>query len=77
MESMGFETVIRCLEAGSPFGAVALMSWLLLNIIEKRDRALRDLYQNVVEMSQRQSEAICKMEAALVSLRDTLRDVLR
>ena len=77
MDAISFETVLRFLEAGGPFGLVLAMSWLLMNTIEKKDQAMRDLYQRVLELSEKQYLATLKMEAALLSLRDTLRDILR
>ena len=77
MEPGGLETIIRLLEAGGPFGLVAAMSWFLWAMVEKKDKAMRELYQHVLEMSEKQRDAMVKMESALTSLRDTLRDVLR
>ena len=77
METSAIQTIIRLLEAGSPLGVAVGMSWFLWALVEKKDKAMRELYQHVLELSEKQREAMVKMEAALTSLRDTLRDVLR
>ena len=75
MEPNGIQTIIRLLEAGGPLGVALGMSWFLWTMIEKKDRAMRELYQRVMELSEKQHIAMIQMETALTSLRDTLRDV--
>ena len=77
MEPSGIETIIRLLEAGGPLGVAVGMSWFLWAMVEKKDKAMRELYQHVLELSEKQHAAMVNMEVALTSLRDTLRDFLR
>lgn len=63
------------LQATGPYGLVAVLGWAFWRINEKKDAALRDLYEQVAEMSRAQTEAVTKVTAALVALKDAIEDL--
>lgn len=63
------------LEAGGPFAAVAILGWAFWKVNERKDAALRELYEKVAEISRAQTEAIIKVEAALVALRSAIEEM--
>ncbi|WP_230469913.1 hypothetical protein [Lujinxingia vulgaris] len=42
---------------------------------QQKDAALRELYERVAEMGKAQTEAIVKVEAALVALKDAIEEM--
>jgi hypothetical protein len=63
------------LQASGPYGLVCGLGWAFWRINEKKDVALRELCDKVAEMSRAQTEAVTKVEAALVALKDALKDL--
>ena len=59
MEPNSIQTIIRLLEAGGPLGVAVGMSWFLWTMIEKKDRAMRELYMHVLDLSEKQHAAYC------------------
>jgi hypothetical protein len=51
---------------------VASGGWALWRITEKKDAALRELSDEVAEMSRAQTEAMTNVEAALAALEDAV-----
>ena len=58
--------------ASGPFGIVGILSYALWKINEKKDAALREIYERVAEMSATQTKAIVRMESALVKLKESI-----
>ncbi len=68
-------TIATWLEATGPYGLVAAMGWAFWRMNERKDSAIRDLYEQVAELSRVQTAAITKMEAALVALKEAIVDL--
>jgi outer membrane protein TolC len=64
--------VASWLQATGPYGLVVVLGWAIWKINEKKDAALRELYEEVTKLSRTQIEAIAKVEAALLALRDAI-----
>ncbi len=60
------------LEATGPYGLVAVLGWAFWRMNERKDLAIRELYEQVAELSRVQTTAITKMEAALVALKEAI-----
>jgi len=63
------------LAASGPYGIVAILLVALWKVHERKDEALRELYERVAEMSAAQTAAFVKVEAALVALRDVIEEL--
>lgn len=63
------------LAATGPYGLVAVLGWAFWKVNERKDAALRELYERVAEMSAAQTEAITKVEGALLALKEAISDL--
>jgi len=54
---------------------VVALGYSLWKLSDKKDAALRELYQEVVQLSRTQTEAVTKVEAALVALKDAIQAI--
>jgi hypothetical protein len=63
------------LQATGPYGLVAVLGWAFWKLNEKKDTSLRELYEQVTTLSRTQTEAITKVEAALVALKDAIAEL--
>jgi len=70
-------TIADLLAASGPYGLVCVLAWAFWRVNEKKDRQLRALYDQVVELSETQTAAITKVEAALVALKEAIADLRR
>jgi hypothetical protein len=70
-----FTTVAAWLQATGPYGLVAVLGWAFWRVNEKKDAALRELFDKVAEMGRAQTEAVTKVEAALVALKAAIEDL--
>ena len=70
-----FTTVATWLQATGPYGLVAVLAWAFWKVNEKKDAQLRELFDRVAEMGRAQTEAVTKVEAALVALKDAIEDM--
>ncbi len=70
-----FTTIAAWLEATGTYGLVAAMGWAFWRMNERKDSAIRELYEQVAELSRVQTAAITKMEAALVALKEVIVDL--
>ena len=50
-------------------------AWPFWRVNEKKDAQLRELFDKVAEMGRVQTEAVTKVEAALVALKDAIEDL--
>lgn len=74
MES-NLSSVAAWLESSGPYGLIAVLGWAFWAVNEKKDAALRELYDKVLAMGQAQTEAVTKMEAALLALRQAIEEL--
>ena len=63
------------LSATGPYGIVAVLGWAFWRTNEKKDAALRELCDKVAEMSRAQTQAVIKVEAALIALKGAIEDI--
>ncbi|MDF1524453.1 MAG: hypothetical protein P1P87_16750 [Trueperaceae bacterium] len=69
-----FSGIAAWLQATGPYGIVAILGWAFWKVNQQKDAALRELYERVAEMGKAQTEAIVKVEAALVALKDAIEE---
>jgi len=67
-------SIATWLSATGPYGFVVILGGALWKINERKDAVLRELFDRVTEMSRAQTEAVCKVEAALVALKEAIKD---
>ena len=70
-----FTNIATWLQATGPYGLVAVLGWAFWRINEKKDAALRELHDRLAEMCRTQTEAVTKVEAALVALKDAIEEL--
>src|SRR5690606_27997371 len=70
-----FSGIAAWLPATGPYGIVAILGWAFWKINERKDAALRELYERVAEMGRTQTEAMVKVEAALVALKEAIEEM--
>jgi len=68
-------TIAAWLAASGPYGLVVVLGWAFWKVNDRKDAAIRDLYEQVAELSRGQTAAITKMEAALVALKDAISEL--
>ena len=68
-------TLASWLEASGPYGLVAGLAWAFWKMSDRKDAAIRELYEQVAELSRVQTAAITKMEAALVALKEAITEL--
>jgi hypothetical protein len=67
-----FASVASWLSATGPYGFVCVLAWAFWRVNERKDAQLRELFDKVSEMGRAQTEAVVKVEAALVALKDAI-----
>ena len=72
-----FSSIAAWLSASGPYGIVAVLGWAFWKINERKDAALRELYERVAEMGRVQTEAMVKVEAALIALKKAIEELRR
>ena len=77
MDPGAFSTVAELLQATGPYGLVALLGWAFWRVNEKKDASLHMLCERLGELSEAQTSAMVKVEAALVALKEAIRDMHR
>lgn len=70
MDVNDLSTIAKLLELSGPYGLVAFL-WLT-NTRTSRD--LQAMHEQVVELAARQTEAIVKVELALLALKDAIKE---
>jgi hypothetical protein len=60
--------VATWLQATGPYGLVVILGWAFWRIHERKDQALRELYERVAQLGTAQTEAMTKMDASLDAL---------
>jgi hypothetical protein len=70
-----FSNIAAWLQATGPYGLVAVLGWAFWRVNEKKDAALRELYDKIAEMSRAQTEVVMKVESALVALKEAIEDM--
>lgn len=71
-----YTTIAEFLKATGPYGIVAILGWAFWRVSKKKDQEMKELYEKVAQISEAQTSAITKVEAALLALREAI-DELR
>ncbi len=66
-----FTSIADWLRASGPYGLVAVLGYA----VWKKDAQLRELFDKVAELGRSQTEAVTKVEAALVALKEAIKDM--
>ena len=69
------QTFAALLSATGPYGLVAVLGWAFWRVNEKKDRELKALCERLGDLSEAQTAAVVKVEAALVALKEAIRDL--
>mgnify|MGYP001293448661 CR=1 FL=1 len=72
---MLFATIAEMLKATGPYGLVAILGYGFWRVIEKKDKEVKELYEKVAQISEAQTAAITKVEAALLALREAIEEL--
>ena len=70
-------TIADVLKATGPYGLVAVLGWAFWRLSERKDRDLKALHERLLSMSEVQTAAITKVEAALVALKEAIQELRR
>jgi hypothetical protein len=63
------------LQVTGPYGIVAILGWAFWKINKRKYAVLRELFERVAEMGRAQTEAMVKVEAALVALKEAIEEM--
>ena len=77
MDPSSISTIAEVLAASGPYGFLAVLSIAYWKLSQKKDRQMRELFDRVLELSESQTAAITKVEAALVALKEAIADLRR
>jgi len=77
MEPGGLGTFAEVLQATGPYGLVCVLGWAFWKVNEKKDASLQMLCERLGDLSEAQTAAMVKVEAALVALKEAIRDMHR
>jgi len=77
MDPTEYSTLAQFLAASGPYGLVAILAIAYWKLSQKKDRQMRELFDRVVKLSEAQTAAITKMEAALMALKEVISDLRR
>ena len=77
MDNASISAIAEVLNASGPFGIVAILGWAYWRLNEKKDRELKTIYERMVVLSEQQTAAITKVEAALVALKEAIAGIRR
>jgi hypothetical protein len=77
MEPGGLGTFAEVLQATGPYGLVCVLGWAFWKVNEKKDASLQMLCERLGDLSEAQTAAMVKVEAALVALKEAIRDLHR
>jgi len=69
--------IANILEATSPFGFIALLAWGFWRVNDRKDKQLTAMHERLISIAEKQTEAMAKMESALVSLRSAIEGLAR
>jgi hypothetical protein len=64
--------IAELLTATGPYGLVAILGWAFWSMNEKKDQQLQSLGRRVFSMAQEQTQALLRVESALVSLESAI-----
>ena len=77
MDSASLAAIAGVLEATTPYGILCVLAFAYYRLGEKKDCEIKKLNQRVVELTERQTAALVKVESALVALRSAIEGLVR
>ena len=77
MDPTGLTTIADLLKATGPYGLVAVLGWAFWRINEKKDREMRELFNQVAALSKAQTTATIKVESALLALKTAIENLAK
>ncbi len=75
MEPTAIHPIAEILSASGPYGLVAILGWAFWFTNEKKGRQMRELFNRVAALSEAQTAATVKVEAALVALKEAISNI--
>lgn len=72
MDLVSVTSIADILAAWGPYGFVAVLGWAFWKVNERKDRELKAIYNQMIQLSEQQTAAITKVEAALVALKEAI-----
>jgi hypothetical protein len=75
MDPSALASFAAILTATGPYGILVVAGMALWRINEAKDRQYKELSQQIINMASAQTEAVSKVEAALVALKNAIDDL--
>ena len=72
MESEMIAKIAQVLSATGLYGCLVVMGWAFWKSNEKKDNELRSIYHRLILITEAQTGALVKVEAALTSLKEAI-----
>ncbi len=72
MSEPSLTMLTNVLSVSSPWGILAVTLWGFWKINEKKDSQMRQMHERIVDLAQKQTEALTRVESALLALRDAI-----
>ena len=72
MEPEMISKIAQVLAAGGPFSLLVVLGWAFWRSNERKDAELRSVYNRLIAITEAQTGALVKVEAALTSLKEAI-----
>ncbi len=72
MSEPSLTVLVDVLSASSPYGMLAATLWAFWRINERKDNQMRQMHERIVDLAQKQTQALTRVESALLALRDAI-----
>ena len=72
MDPKLMKEIAEFLAASGPFGLVAVLGWAYWKSNVRKDAELKSIYERIVGLTEAQTVALAKIEAALLSLKEAI-----
>ncbi len=77
MDNASIIAIASILKATSPFGFIALLAWGFWKVSERKDKLVIEMHERLIDIAEKQTQAVVKMEAALNALRSAIEGLAR
>ena len=75
MDPTTISTFAAVLQATGPYGLVAVMGLAYWKLHTRKDQELKSMYGKLIELTEAQTAAVTKVEAALLALKEAIREL--
>ncbi len=72
MDGASFTTITEVMKVSSPWGILGLLFWGYWTLSARKDKEIRNLNRLMLEITEKNTIALMKVEAALTSLRSAI-----